>query len=104
VQYLIQVGPFTGDLQAAAERLRKRIIGNSGYQVTGSQLEVSTIGGLDGLQGGYTAPGRGGRYVIFVVDGLTIEITVSGADLDLGRSLPQIEASTRTVRHTGDRE
>jgi len=34
-------------------------------------------------------------------DGLTIEVTISGVDLDLGRTLPQIEASTRTLRTDG---
>jgi len=102
VSYAIDVRPFAGDLRAAAERLRQRITGTSGYQVTGAQLPVSTAVGLPGLQGSYTAPGRGGRYVVFVVDGLTIEVTISAADLDLGRSLPEIEASTRTLRHDGE--
>jgi hypothetical protein len=99
VQYAIEVRPFDGDLPTAADRLRKRITGTPGYQVAGAQLAVSTAGGLDGLQGSYTAPGRGGRYTVYVVGGLTIEVTVSGADLDLGRTLPQIEASDRTLRY-----
>jgi hypothetical protein len=99
VRYAIAVRPFTGDLQTAAARFRNRIVGNAGYQVTGAELAVATAGGVAGLQGGYTAPGRGGRYVVFVADGLTIEVTVSGAELDLGRTLPRIEASTRTLRH-----
>ncbi len=99
--YAIAVRPFDGDLETAAARLRQRITGTSGYQVTGAQLTVATAGGLAGLQGGYTAPGRGGRYAVFVADGLTIEVTISGGDLDLGRTLPAIEASTRTLRHDG---
>ena len=102
VLYAIEVRPFGGNLPEADERLRQRITGTSGYQVTGAQLPVETAGGLPGLQGGYTAPGRSCRYVVFVIDGLTIEVTISGADLDLGRSLPQIEASTRTLRHDGE--
>src|SRR4051794_20468144 len=98
VQYQIAVRPFDGDLRAAGERLRRRITATSGYQVTGPQLEVATAGGLDGLQGGYTGPGRSGRYVVFVAGGRTIEVTISGADLDLGRTLPLIEASTRTLQ------
>ncbi len=101
VRYAIVVRPFRGDLTAAADGLRKRIVDTTGYQVTGAQLGVNTAAGLAGLQGGYTAPGRGGRYAVFVADGLTIEVTISGNDLDLGRSLPQIEASTRTLRQSG---
>jgi hypothetical protein len=102
VEYAIEVRPFEGDLRVAADRLRKRITGTPGYQVTGAQLAVSTAGGLPGLQGGYTAPGRSGRYAVYVAERLTIEITVSGTDLDLGRTLPQIEASARTLRHDGE--
>jgi hypothetical protein len=97
VRYSIVVRPFDGTLDAAATRLRQRITDTSGYQVTGSQLTIATAEGLTGIQGGYTAPGRGGRYSVFVANGHTIEITVSGADLDLGRTLPAIEASTRTL-------
>ncbi|MEV6342204.1 hypothetical protein [Actinoplanes sp. NPDC051851] len=103
VRYAIAVQPFDGDLTAAAVRLRQRITGTSGYQVTGTQLAVSTAGGLAGLQGGYTAGDRGGRYAVFVAHGLTIEVTVSGGDLDLGRSLPTIDASTKTLRYEGTR-
>jgi hypothetical protein len=99
VRYTIAVRPFSGDLTMAAGRLRQRITGTSGYQVTGAQSTVRTADGLDGLQGGYTAPGRGGRYAVFVADGLTIEIMVGGTDLDLAQHLPEIEASTRTLRH-----
>lgn len=99
VRYLITVRRFDGDLPTAADRLRQRITGTTGYQVTGTELTVATASGLAGLQGGYTAPGRGGRYAVFVADGRTIEVTVSGADLDLGRTLPAIDASTRTLRY-----
>ena len=104
VQYEIDVRPFEGNLTAAAERLRKRITGTAGYQVTGAQIAVTTAGGLAGEQGSYTAPGRGGRYAVFVTDGLTIEVTIGGADLDLGRSLPLIEDSAKTLRHDGGSE
>jgi hypothetical protein len=99
VRYAIAVQPFDGTLQTAADRLRRRITGTPGYQVTGAQLAVATAGGIVGLQGDYTAPGRGGRYAVFVADRRTIEVTVSGAELDLGRRLPAIEASTRTITY-----
>lgn len=103
VRYAVAVQPFDGDLTAAAVRLRQRITGTSGYQVTGTQLAVWTAGGLAGVQGGYTAGNRGGRYAVFVAHGLTIEVTVSGGEPDLGRTLPAIDASTRTLRYEGRR-
>jgi hypothetical protein len=102
VQYAIVVQPFDGTLATAADRLRRRITGTPGYQVTGTQLAVATMGGITGLQGGYTAPGRGGRYAVFVAAGRTIEVTVSGTELDLGRRLPAVDVSTRSLRYTGE--
>ena len=99
VRYAIAVQPFEGTLATAAARLRQRITGTPGYQVTGGQLAVATGSGIHGLQGGYTAPGRGGRYAVYVADQLTIEVTISGSELDLGRTLPAVEASTRTIRY-----
>jgi hypothetical protein len=99
VRYAIEVKPFDGDLTAAAVRLRQRITGTSGHQITGTQLAVSTAGGLAGVQGGYTAGDRDGRYAVFVANELTIEVMVSGNDADLGRVLPVIDASTRTLRY-----
>ncbi len=103
VRYAIAVQPFDGTLDMAADRLRRRITGTPGYQVTGGQLAIATGGGITGVQGGYTAPGRGGRYAVFVADDRTVEVTVSGSEMDLGRTLPAIEASTRTLRFTGRR-
>lgn len=103
VRYAIVVQPFDGSLGAAAGKLRNKITETAGYQVTGAELAVATGTGLAGLQGGYTAPGRGGRYAVFVVDGLAIEVTVSGDDPDLGRRLAAIEASTGTLRHRAPR-
>jgi len=99
VRYSIAVQPFAGPLTAAAASLRQRITASSGYQVTSAQSAVATHTGMTGLQGGYTAPGQGGRYAVFVIDGHTIEVTISGGDLDLGRWLPAIDASTRTLRY-----
>lgn len=103
VRYAIVVQPFDGDLSAAADRLRDKITGTSGYQVTGGEVAAATAAGLAGIQGSYTAPGRGGRYAVFLARGHTIEVTVSGDDLDLGRSLAAVDASTRTIRYGGGR-
>ncbi|WP_430779744.1 hypothetical protein [Actinoplanes sp. G11-F43] len=103
VRYTIEVGPFAGDLTAAAVRLRQRITGISGHQITGTQLAVSTAGGLAGIQGGYTAGDRDGRYAVFVAQGSIIEVMVSGDDGDLTSLLPVIDASTRTLRYETSR-
>lgn len=103
VRYAIVVQPFEGDLIAAAGQLRRRITATTGYQVTGAEVSAATDAGLAGLQGGYTAPGRGGRYAVFLDHGLAIEVTVSGDDLGLDRVLAAIDASTRTIRYAGDR-
>jgi hypothetical protein len=98
VQYGVSVAPYAGDLTAAVGRLRQRITGTSGYQVTGPEQAVTTGSGIQGLQGGYTAPGRGGRYAAFVVSGSVIEVTVSADAVDVGRGLPGIESTTRSIR------
>lgn len=95
VRYAIDVEPFAGDLTAAAVRLRQRITGISGHQITGTQLAVSTAGGLAGVQGGYTAGDRDGRYAVFVAHGLIIEVTATGDDADLSAVLPTLRYETR---------
>jgi hypothetical protein len=102
VRYAITVAPFDGGLSAAAERLRTRITGTAGYQVTGAQSTVATAGGVPGLQGGYTAPGRAGRYAVFLSDGYAVEVTVSGTDMELARALPGIEVATGSIRREAD--
>lgn len=99
VRYAIVVAPFDGTLPAAAARLRTKITNSRGYQVTGAESPVTTTAGLVGLQGAYTAPGRGGRYAVFLVAGLAIEVTVSGADGALGQVLRRVEASTRSISY-----
>jgi len=103
VRYAIEVEPFDGDLTAAAVRLRQRLTGISGHRVSGTQLAVSTAGGLAGVQGGYTAGDRDGRYAVFVAHGLIIEVMVTGDDVDLEHVLPAIDASTRTLRYETER-
>jgi hypothetical protein len=97
VRYVIVVTPFTGDLGSAAERLRRKITGVRGHQVAGAESATATRSGLPGLQGGYAAPGRGGRYAVFSAPNLAIEVTVAGSDADLRRTIAAIEASTRSI-------
>lgn len=102
VRYAIVVAPFDGDLSAAAARLRQKITETRGYQVAGTEFGATTATGLTGLQGGYTAPGRGGRYAVFLIGRLSVEVTVSGTEPELGRAIPGIEKSTRSITHRGD--
>jgi hypothetical protein len=99
IRYLVVVTPYSGSLEGAGYRLRNKIISTRGYQVTARDNLVMTASGLSGRQGGYTAPGRSGLYAVFVVDGLSIEVTVSGTDPQLRDALNGIEASTRSIAY-----
>jgi hypothetical protein len=101
VRYLIVVQPFTGQIGEAAEKLRTKIKATQGYQVTGDEDRVSTAGGLSGVAGGYTAPGRCGRYAVFLARGHSIEVTVSGGQLELQQELTSIDDSISSIRYGG---
>lgn len=103
VRYAVVATPFDGSLDDAAARLRRKITATRGYQVTGREADVRTGSGLPGRLGGYTAPGRGGRYAVYRAGALVIEVTVSGTDLELRHALRQIEASTATLSWRGGR-
>jgi hypothetical protein len=103
IRYAVTVAPYDGELAAAVARLRQKITETSGFQVAGPERTVSTGSGLTGMQGGYTAPGRGGQYAVFLAGARVIEVTVSGDTVDLGRALPDVEATTRSIRVGGAR-
>jgi hypothetical protein len=97
VRYVIVVTPFAGDLEAAAARLRAKITGRRGHQVTGRESATRTASGLPGRQGGYAAPGRCGRYAVFLAPDVAIEVTVAGSDQELRAALAEAVASTRSI-------
>jgi hypothetical protein len=97
VRYVIVVTPFPGALPDAAGKLREKITETRGYQVTGAEGPVTTKGGLSGLQGSYSAPGRLGRYAVFLSEGRSIEVTVSGAQSELANQMTGIEASIASI-------
>lgn len=101
VRYVLVVTPFRGDLHAATDRLIRKIARAGGHQIAGSERGVDTTAGLYGRQGDYTAKDRGGRYAVFLVDGVSIEVTVSGDDAELSRVSDEIAASTRTIAYRG---
>ena len=97
VRYAIVVDPFAGSMEEAASALRTKITSTRGYQVTDGERPYATAGGLVGVQGCYSAPGRLGRYAVFLSDGRSIEVTVSGAEGDLSGQMTQIEASIASI-------
>lgn len=103
VRLAITAAPARGDLAAVAARLRTRITARRGVQVVGVETPTSTDSGLVGLAGGYASAGRVGRYVVFSTNGIGIEVTVSGADVDLRGNLDRINASIRSLRYGGRR-
>jgi hypothetical protein len=101
VRFVVVVSPFSGDVEAAAGRLRAKITGVRGYEVAGAESVTATATGLAGRQGGYAAPGRLGRYAVFRAAELAIEVTVAGTDPQLRATLAAVEASTRSIAFRG---
>jgi hypothetical protein len=101
VRYLVVVGPYSGTVDGAAYWLRDKIISSPGYQVTARECFFATNSGLIGRWGRFIASGWSGLYVVFVVDGLRIEVTVSGTDPRLNVEMDGIESSMRTVAYRG---
>jgi hypothetical protein len=98
VRYQLVVAPYQGSLTDLAARLRHKITANRGYQVTGAETPIRTDRGVAGRQGGYTSSGRDGRYAVFLAHGISVEITIAGADLDLRPALPELTASVASLR------
>ena len=101
VRYLIVVAPFQGSLAEVAAQVRNKITANRGYQVTGTEAATRTGQGVPGRQGGYTSPGRNGRYAVFLHGGVAVEVTIAGADLDLRSALPGLTASVASIEFPG---
>ena len=91
VRYVIVVSPFTGSVEDAAAKLRTKITATRGYQVTNDEHPYATAGGLNGVQGCYSAPGRLGRYAVLLSRDRSIEVTVSGTEGELAGQMAQIE-------------
>ncbi len=97
VRYLLVVAAADGTLDDTAGQLRQKITANPGYQVTGPETPVCTRRGVVGRQGGYTSPGRDGRYAVFLSGGTAVQVTIAGADPELRRTLPALTASVLTL-------
>jgi hypothetical protein len=97
VRYLLVVAAFDGSLDDAAAQVRQKITANLGYQVTGPETATSTRHGVTGRQGGYTSPGRIGRYAVYLARGVAVQATIAGADLELRSVLAVLTASLASI-------
>jgi len=97
VRYLLVVEAFDGTLDEATGQLRQKITANRGYQVTGPETGTATHQGVPGRQGGYTSPGRDGRYAVYLAAGTGVQITLAGADLELRSNLPALTDSIASL-------
>jgi hypothetical protein len=97
VRYLLVVEPAGGTLDEATAQLRQKITANRGYQVTGPEAATATRQGVAGRLGGYTSPGRDGRYAVFLARGLAVQVTIAGADLELKPALSTLTASVSSL-------
>ena len=97
MRYLLVVEPFDGTLDEAAAEVRQKITANRGYQVTGPETTTATRQGVVGRLGGYTSPGRDGRYAVFLARGLAVQVTIAGADLELKPALGALTASVSSL-------
>jgi hypothetical protein len=97
VRYLLVVAAADGTLDDSVGQLRQKISANRGYQVTGPETPVRTGQGVLGRQGGYTSPGRDGRYAVFRWGRTAVQVTIAGADPDLRRTLPALTSSVLTL-------
>jgi hypothetical protein len=102
VRYVIVVTEYSGEIREAAAKLRSKIQATRGYQITAGEDAIATSSGLTGLAGGYTAPGRCGRYAVFLIDDVSIEVSVSGAELELQHALSAIERSIASITYSDD--
>ena len=101
VRYLLVVAPFEGSLADAAAQLRQKITANRGYQVAGAETDTRTGQDVAGRQGGYTSPGRNGRYAVFLHHRIGVQVSIAGADLDLRQALPALTASVASLAFPG---
>ncbi len=100
VRYLLVVAPFDGTVEDAASQLRNKIVANRGYQVTGPETTIVTERGVPGRQGGYTSPGRDGRYAVFLARGVAVEATIAGPVFELRPILPALTSSVGSLDFT----
>ena len=101
VRVAVVVTPYRKGLDAAAARLRSKIVRLGDAAVTGGEAPVTTAAGVAGRMGGYGESGRAGTYAVFVADGHSAEVTASGSESDMARLRPELDLMVRSVSFGG---
>ena len=103
VRVVVVVTPYRGDLQGASERLRNKIVRVADAQLSGDDGPIRTGSDVVGRQGRYSGQGRAGTYAVFVANGRSAEVTVSGSEGDLARLSAEIDAMVSSLTFGGGR-
>ncbi len=102
VRVAVVVTRYRDSLDASATRLRLRIVRVGDARLAGDEGSVTTAAGVVGRTGGYAGTGRTGTYAVFVADGHSAEVTVSGSATDMARLRPQLDLMVRSVSFGAD--
>lgn len=99
VRYAVLVSGYSGDLTAAAARLRRRLHDAGGYLPAGPARPVTTLAGISGLAGDLRGPrDRAGRYAVYLVGRRVVEATATGPAGTLDGHLPEVDTSLASIR------
>jgi hypothetical protein len=98
VRLVVVVSPYRGTLPEAATRLAAKITRSTGFQVARAGQPIRSAQGVSGLSGGYSSPGRLGRYAVYVSGKHSVELTASGPEGELRAQAPALIATVQSVR------
>lgn len=98
IQLRVQATEYDGNLDELAERLRRRITHERGYQVSAREQRARTTTGVPGIRGSFSSAGREGFYVVFLADGVGVEVAARGSVMELQRGFRRIETAVASIR------
>jgi hypothetical protein len=103
VRAVVVVTPYRGDLQSASDRLRHKIVRVADAQLSGADGPIRTGSNVVGRHGHYRGQGRAGTYAVFVANGRSAEVTVSGSEGDLAQLGEEFHAIVSSLTFGGGR-
>lgn len=98
IQLRVQASEYDGTLDDLAERLRRRITHERGYQVSAREQPTRTASRVRGIRGSFASAGREGFYVVFLTDSVGVEVTARGSVMELRRGFRRIEKAVASIR------